>query len=63
MDILTDDKATQKKEENNLIKKDVSAVTHQSNSDIMYHPIFPTVPGSTAGAYSGMLFCLQLSSL
>ncbi|KAM3180760.1 hypothetical protein ACTXT7_015688 [Hymenolepis weldensis] len=49
MDILTDDKATQKKEENNVKKEFVDTAQHQ-NSDSLYHPILPFVPNSTASS-------------
>lgn len=49
MDILTDDKAIQKKEENNVKKEFVGTAQHQ-NSDSLYHPILPFVPNSTAAS-------------
>nr|CDS28020.1 zinc finger C2H2 type [Hymenolepis microstoma] len=46
MDILTNDKATQKKEENDVKQECVISTQHQ-NSDTLYHPIFPFVPNSS----------------
>ncbi|VDN98431.1 unnamed protein product [Rodentolepis nana] len=46
MDILTDDKATQKREEND-VKQECVPNDQCQNSDTLYHPIFPLVPNST----------------
>ncbi|VDM32241.1 unnamed protein product [Hydatigera taeniaeformis] len=48
LDVVTGDKATQKKEENNLLKKEASCMIQQSSSDGQYCPILPLVPNSTA---------------
>ncbi|VDD83847.1 unnamed protein product [Mesocestoides corti] len=48
LDILTGDKSTQQKEENNLLKKEVSCMASQPQPDTHYHPILPLVPNSAS---------------